>query len=871
MTKPGELKRNEVTPPKWALRFLEWYCREDRLEQISGDLHEIYQREVTSGSSARAGIRYTWNVIRFFRLSNLKRADRYSPIHTTMLKHYFKLGFRNLVANRNYSLINVTGLALGLASVLLIALFVRHEYSFDRFHKKHRNIYRLVRINNSTESGGLAKIPGPVGPLVKQELSGVREMVRLMNTGSVLFDVNGKKNYEPRGFHADPSLFNVFSYTTLEGDPATMLSGPDAIVLTKSAARRHFGDKSALGESIVLNNDETVHVTGVVDDVPTNAHFAFDFLRPMEAERTGWRELWDRPQYYTYFEMDEETISIPVMEAAVMDLVTPHVPAERRNFSVKLQPLTSIHLHSNLLREMAPNGSMKSIYISISIAFIVLLVAVINYTTIFTARAAERLKEIGMRKVAGAKRGELIRQFLAEAFLLTALAAMVGTGITYLALPSFGSLMNTSLDFSPFADPMFLGAVVLGVLFVAIASGAYPAFYLSSVNAMTLQRGISVHRRSYTRHALVFLQLAVSAFLVAALSVVRQQTEFIRAKDLGFDRENIMAINIRSNDTKQKMDVVREKLLGISQVESVSFAATLLGGSDWGMPVKPEGIADADVPATRILVVDQMFLDTYHIGIAQGRNFSLDHPADEQTAVLINETAARAYGWANDAVGKKVDIPAMEKSAQVVGVVRDFHFRSLHEEIQPIVFFLGTPFYSSVSVRFSEMPSPETIKAISEFWQSIEPEYPMTWSFVDDTMQRLYVSEMTTQALVTWSGGLAIILACIGLFSLTAYESSLRSKEFGIRKVLGASTIQILGIQLKSYLVVSIVGAIVASGIAWWAMESWLSEFAYRVELMPWDFTTSIAITVGVALMTASFQSIRSAMVNPVKSIRTSA
>lgn len=853
-----------MRPPRWADRLLEWYCRPDLLETIQGDVHELYHRN--SGSRAKANIQFIWNVVRFFRWKNIKRSRSSSPNRFDMFQHYLKLGFRNLVNNRNHAIINVAGLSVAIGAVLLIALYVQFELTYDDKLAKDPNIYRVVQVDNEDNSHGLAKITGMLGPAAATELPTVKNMVRISWASSPMFAVGDIKAYEGNGLFADPGFFEMFNCRVIEGDPSTMLKAPNSVVLTPQLATKYFGDESPLGKTIMLNNQASVVVTGVIDAIQPNVHFDFTFLFPIEADQRGWKEMWNRQQYYTYIVTDEDP-DIAAIESDLAGLYAKNLPANEISFTPRLQPLQSIHLHSDLSREIGANSSMRTVYIYISIALLVLIIACINYINIFTAKAGERLKEIGMRKVSGAKRSELVRQFLSESIVLTFIAALVGVGICLIAIPYFRYAIDTPVTADGILKPVFL-ALFIGALFVvALLAGGYPAFYLSAMKPMVLQRA-SASSKNRWREGLVLVQFTISAFMITALLGVAGQLNFMDSMSLGFMKDNLIIVTVRDRNTIKSRESLIEKLKSNPHVVDVSYSGTTLGGNDWGVPVEAEDTDPDRQPNNRVMVVDENFVSTYKLSLLDGRNFSKEFPADSSNAVLVSAKAAREYGWGDNIIGRRVKIPAAEVDAQVVGVVDDFYFRSLHQESPGIVFFAKPSWFGSVSIRLDGHANQETIDAIAEIWQSFEPEFPFSYGWLDQSLDRLYSADRNTGRLVTWSGVLALILACIGLFSLTAYQATRRSREFGIRKVLGASVESILAIQLKTYAFVAATGSILACLFAWYAMEKWLTGFAHRTSIQPSWFVLSILASVFVALATSMYQSLRSAMVNPVQSIK---
>jgi putative ABC transport system permease protein len=853
-------------PPAWADKFLQFYCNPKLLEEIQGDAYELFYRTVRSGT-ARANLLFVWNVIRFFRWKNIKRSSSSSPNRFDMLQHYLKLGFRNLVKNKNHAIINITGLAVAIGAVLLMALYVQFELTYDNKLAKKANMYRVVQVDKEDNATGLAKITGMLGPAAGRELPGVKSFARISWAAGPMFGVGETKAYENNGLFVDSNFFDVFNYRIIEGNPSTMLSTPNSVVLTPNLVTKYFGEAPAIGKTITINNQDQVVVTGVVEPVQQNTHFNFTFLFPIEADQRGWKEVWIRQQYYTYIEVDEN-VSITDIEAQIAGIYARNLPPDAISFEPKLQPLTSIHLHSALSREIGTNGSMKTVYIYISIAMLVLIIACINYINIFTAKAGERLKEIGMRKVSGAKRSELVRQFLSESIVLTFIAAGVGVGLALLTLPYFSYAIETPLMASGILNPVFLGVFVAALFVVSTLAGSYPAFYLSAMKPVLLQRASSSPSKNRWREGLVLAQFTISAFMIAALLGVAGQLEYMDNMSLGFTKDNLILITVRDRNTIKSRESLIEKLKSNPHVVDVSFSGTTLGGNDWGVPVEAEDTDPNKTPNNRVMVVDENFVKTYGLSMLEGRSFSSEFPTDSVHSVLVSAKAAREFGWGDNIIGRKVKIPAPGVDAQVVGVVDDFHFRSLHQESPGIVFFMTPSWFGSVTIRLDGQANSEAIDGIADVWKTYEPAFPFSYYWLDESLEQLYRGDRNTGRLVTWSGILALVLACIGLFSLTAYQATRRSREFGIRKVLGASVQSILTLQLKTYVLIAGLGSTMACLLAWYAMEKWLTGFAHRTTTQPSWFVVSIIASIFIALATSTYQSLKSAMVNPVQSIK---
>jgi putative ABC transport system permease protein len=862
-----------VKPPRWADRFLEWYCRPDLLEEIQGDAYELFYKEVKQNGRRRARLKFAWNVLRFFRWKNIKRSKKntYPSNSSFMIRHNLLIGLRSLLGNKTQAIINLTGLSIGLAGFILISLFVRHELSFDKYHENKDQISRLILRHKPTSEPDLAKIHGPVGPVLKSEIPEIKSMVRFSPVNSKLMAYGDQKNYEPNGLYADPTAFEIFSFKVLAGNPSTALVKPNSIVLTKTLAQKYFKDENPIGKIMLLDNQFPMEVSGVLQDVPLNSHFTFSFLLSIEADARGWRDNWKAPwQYYTYLLLDPFADADAVSQKAT-EIISRYAPPENdaRELAAELQPLTKIHLYSHLARELGVNGSMQTIYIYSGIGLFLLLIACVNFINMMTAKATTRLKEVCIRKTVGAVKKQLIGQFLSETFLLTFFSFAVSVGIVYFVLPQFNRLTGVTLDLSILVQRDFL--IVLGSVLVAVAflAGVYPAIYLASLNPLQLQKGVTVTGKKSLRMGLVLFQFCISAFFILSFQVISQQTSFMQNKDLGYDKELIINIPLHDSKSVQKIDLLKTKLKENSKIADVAFSANLLGGSDYGIPVKPEGIADENIPGIRMLIVDQDFVNTYGMKIIEGRNFSEDIPTDKTSSYLINEAGAKALGWDNP-IGKKMSMPVIgREEGSVVGVLKDFNFRSLRESIQPIIFFVNPEWFSTASIKINSENISETISFLEKQWKEIEPDYPFTYNFFDESISRMYAAELRTQSIVKYASIVAILIACIGLFSLASFNVERHKKEFAIRKVLGASVVGIVMIQLRQYTVLAIVGSGIASILAFLVMGKWFDNFAYKTTIGPETFLIAIFAVLIICLITVSVRCVKAGMTNPARVLKT--
>ena len=787
-----------------------------------------------------------------------------------MLKNYITIALRNLRRHRAFSLINVAGLAVGMACALLIFLYVQDELSYDQHHANKDRLYRLITGRQGASFDGIAKVSGPWGVAARDALPEVEQVTRFRFFGQTLVSRGDARFYESNAFYTDPSVFDVFSFPLRQGDPETALAEPNAVVLTQSIAKKYFGDENPLGQTLTFDGQADFTVTGVMDDVPTNSHFTFPFLVSMASETDSLQYDWVRTQFYTYLLLGENTAPETVVEKFPAVLAS-HVGEEAAApFAPRLQKITDIHLHSNLFREMQPNANVAYVYIFSAIALFILLIACINFMNLSTARSAQRAREVGVRKASGARRGALIGQFLGESMLMSGIALVLALALVSLLLPAFNTLTGKALTMDLLANTGFLFGVIGVAVFVGVVSGSYPAFVLSSFTPVTVLKGHAQGGGHATlRKGLVVFQFAISAFLIIAAGVVKNQLTFIQSKNLGFNQEQIVTIPIREQPMRQQYETFKQELLKHPGVVSVTASANLPGGSDFGIPIVPEGVVPDDIPPSRILAVDHDFLTTFEMELATGPGFTTERAGDAVSAFLLNEEAARALGW-DDPLSKRIGMPVVGvEMSPVVGVVKDFHFRSMHEEIGPLVFFIPTPNWFSVfSVRVRPDNLDETLALMEQTWTTFEPTHPFTYSFLDQQFAQLHQAEAQVSKLLTYATALAIFIACLGLFGLAAFTAEQRTKEIGIRKVLGASVAGIVLLLSKDFARLVALAFVVAAPVAYFAMTRWLDDFAYRADLSWQVFFLAAALALAVALLTVSYQAVRAAVSDPVKALR---
>lgn len=803
-----------------------------------------------------------------------------------MISSYLKIALRSLWNKKAFASINIFGLAIGLATCMLILLFVQHELSYDRFNK---NADRIFRVTLHGRIGGndinIAGASAPAGPALMRDYPGVEAYTRLNTNGTFLVK-NGEKQFlEERVIFTDSNFFNFFSIPLLKGDANQVLKEPRTVVLTRSTALKYFGNQDPIGKSLDMGNIGVFRVTGVCEDVPSNAHFHYDFFGSMKSVTLG--EKWLSSGAHTYVLL-RKGYPVEKLSAQMPQMVRKYIGPEileflgmsydeylRKGdrFGIGLQPLTDIHLTSDLENELEGNSNIKYIYIFTAIAAFILLIACINFMNLSTAGSAGRAKEVGVRKVMGSVRQQLMAQFLTESVLVTLFALLVALGLVVLLLPGFNDLAGKQFDLQSILNVRMVAYAFGGCLVVGLLAGSYPAFFLSAFRPVAVLKG-SIQagvKSGWLRNTLVTVQFIVSIVMIIGTMVVYQQLRFIQNKNVGFDKEQVLILH----DTHllgDKAKAFKEQLGNLSAVSSVTMAGYVpAGNSNSGTDgFLPEN-AENNITPYRFATyqVDENYLKTLGIGLAAGRDFSKAFGGDS-ASVLINEAAVKQFGW-KDPIGKRIrtignGTPESKKFYTVVGVTKDFHFRSMHERIAPLVMFYGEDQYQ-MAARIKTNDIPALLKTVGKTWKATT-DNPFAYSFLNERFNKMYESEQRVGKLFGIFAGLAVVIACLGLFGLAAFTTIQRTKEIGVRKVLGASVLSIVSLLSKDFVKLVGIAIVIASPLAWYGMNQWLSDFAYKVSIEWWVFLLAGVLAVSVALLTVSFQSIKAALVNPVKSLK---
>ncbi len=800
-----------------------------------------------------------------------------------MIKNYFKTAWRNLVKNKAFSFINILGLSIGISVCFIIMLFIQDELSYDKFNAKADRICRIVFKANI--NGGKifeANVMPPVAAALKNDYPEVEEVARLNINGRTKVTYNDKSFKEDGLVIVDSNFFNVFTLPFIKGNPETALMEPHTIVLTEEYANKYFGKDEPVGKLLVIDN-ESFKVTGIINKIPANSHFHFDMFVSLSNLPYAKDPSWMSSGMFTYVVL-KKGYDYKKLEAKLPGMVEKYMgPQIQKGMGMSLaqfrtkgnalgfalQPLKDIHLYSQSNFELEPGGDIKYIYIFGAIAIFMLLIACINFINLSTASASKRAKEVGVRKVMGSGKFELVKQFLIESVLITFIALLISFVFIQLALPVFNDLSGKHLSIGLHIKPWVM--LIALALLVGLLAGIYPAFFLSAFKPIAVLKGrLSAGTKSLgLRSGLVVFQFFISVSLIIGTIIVYQQMSFIRNKKLGYNKEQLLVLP-NSWALGKNTDAFKQQLLKDSRIKNVTQSSYKPAGPSGNNNalVYPEGKENM-VMTTLEYHVDDQYIPTFEMQMATGRNFSSEYKTDS-SAIIINETAARAFGWGDKAVGEKLvrqnSVRGKDFVYTVIGVVKDFHFKSLHETITPLLMVLQQEPDFIIKIKTADIAG--VISSIKKDWEGFNTDEPFTYSFMDDLYIKTYTAEQKTGTILNIFAVLTIFVACLGLFGLATYTAEQRTKEIGIRKVLGASVAQVTTMLSKEFLKLVLIACLIAFPLAWWAMSKWLQDFAYRININWYIFLIAGIAALSIALLTVSFQAIKAAIANPVKSLR---
>jgi putative ABC transport system permease protein len=797
------------------------------------------------------------------------------------------MAWRNVLKNKGLFIINMTGLTMGMATCLLIMLFVVYEFSYDRYHKNADQIVRVVL--NGLVNGEIIKeavTPAPVASTLKSEFPEVEDATRLRRSGSPNITYNNTTYRNSELAFVDPNFFQVFTLPFLQGDPRTALTEPHTVVITKEEALKYFGTEDPLGKVLEFKDSgEPFKVTGIIESVPANSHFHFDLFASMEGLAHARENNWMTSNYFNYLVLAKGT-DVEQFEAKLPAIIKKYMGPQVEQIGMTfekfkengneiglfVQPLTDIHLYSDFdnQSELEPGGDVKSIYIFGAVAIFMLLVACINFMNLSTAGATKRNKEIGVKRVLGSQRSQLVQQFLTESLISTAMAMVMAMAVAVLLLPVVKQLSGKELEAGFLLNPGVLLALFVLVIVISLLAGSYPAFFLSSIKPIAaLRNRVSMSgRNTGMRSSLVIFQFTISAGLILAIIVVNQQMAYIQNKNIGYDRDQLLIVR-ESHLLGNQESAFRDQLSNDPRVESITMSAFLPAGpTDNNMTTVYPGQQQEAVRRTLVYNIDATYLHTMGMTMVAGRNFSAV-PESDSLNVIINETAVKAFGLGDEPLGQTLTAHVGSSAARnltVIGVVKDFHFRSLREPIAPLI-MLNNP-YGGLIIKTKTKEIAGLLADMESRWKTFHTEEPFSCAFLDELYNETYLAEQKMGTIMKMFGALTIFVACLGLFGLVTFTAEQRVKEIGIRKVLGANVNEIVSMLSKDLLILVAFSFVIAFPLGAYFMDKWLQDFAYRIDIQWWMYGVAGLTTLLIAFFTISFKTIKSALANPVEALR---
>jgi len=861
-------KNRKSQPPSLAKKILSKFTLYDEDFLSIGDLEEEFTEKVEIQGIIKAR-NWFWKQV----IKSIPAYLRYFISGVLdLFKNYFKSAIRQMYRQKSYTFLNLFGLAVGMSCFLIIFSWVQHERNFDTFHSKSNRIYR---VNNkvtlkSGQPRDMVYTSAPMAQALINDYPEIKTAVRMRAFFGVDIKVNDKDFNERSGFFADPSFFEIFNFPLLKGSPKDVLQHSNCIVLSRKLANKLFGSEEPLGKSLLVNN-ESYHVTGVFKDIPTNSHLQFDYLASTKNIDSFENQNWGTLSIYTYILLEDNT-QAETLEEKIQELNERHIGEWAvKTFQYHLQPITSIHLHSNLLGEYAPRTQISQLNLFSTIGILILIVACINYINLTTARYQRRLTEIGIRKVLGADRFRLIVQFLSESLLSMSLAIGAALILSRILSPVFGSLIEG--NFQPHIGTNTLKIAGI-LLLVGLISGVYPAVFLSSFQAVSILRGRRKkgHFRSILRKGLIIFQFTVTVILMVGTGIVYTQIHFMKGKYLGFNEEDILVVRLNNPNLRQKYEIIKNEFLQLPEVDKATASGFLPLLNQDLRAYRPEGFGE-DKIFVRTLYVDHDFIPTMELELKEGRNFSGQNSADALYGYIVNETAVKTFGW-DSALGRQIEARGQgedKKTAKgpVIGVLKDFHFRSFREKIGPLILRMKPERFDIINLKVKTENFSSLLPQLEAKWKEIDQESPFThYVFMEDIISGTFRRDQRLGQNFSYLSLISILIACLGLLGLISYLAGQRTKEIGIRKIHGASVPDIIALLTKEILKLVVLANIIAWPIGYLLMSNWIKNFAYRASINPVIFISSALLALLITFITLSFQSIKAALANPIDSLR---
>ncbi len=806
-----------------------------------------------------------------------------------MFANYLKSAIRSISKNRFHSLLNLLGLAIGIATFIFIMLYVQNEVSYDKYHEKADRIYRIE--SDFTISGKhdrFAIVPVPMGPALKLEFPEIEEFCRLYGDENLLMKHGEKEFYEQYFFFTDSTVFDVFTHRVITGNPQTCLSEPYSIVVSESTARKYFGDENPMGKIMETGNQRSFKVTAVIEDVPQHSHVRFDALMSLStlaamssAEQFNSMEpirFWNIG-VYTYL-LISENASMEQVHEKFAGFYEKHMKsigdAINASFNLMSTPLVKTHFEGNYASDL-PKGNMTYVYILSAIAIFILLIASINYMNMATARSEKRAREVGIRKVAGAQRNQLIFQFISESVIMAFAGLIVALALVNILISDFAMITEKSFSFGLMTNPLLFLFIVTVTFLIGLLSGTYPAFYLSSVKPVTVVKGSSFEggrKGAILRKILVVFQFAIAISLIIGTLVVSDQLRFLQNKDLGYIKDNIVVLELQDSAFRSKAETFKSELLNNPNIEAGTNSTGIPSRTGWVQVVRIEKDTAMIEDVLVINQIDYDFVKTYGLTVVKGRDFDKDMGTDFEEAVIVNEAAVEAYGWGDDPIGKKIHWGGdLDHSGgrwlKVIGVVKDYHFNSLHNKVAPAMLFLGPFGKTNLSLRIKSTDIGSTLSFIEEKWQAFDAKRPFDYEMLTNLLGEQYRAELRLGKLLTIATFLTIFIALLGLLGLSSFVAEQKTREIGIRKVMGATFIQILGLLYREFFILIVIAFIIAIPLAIWQLDSWLNQnFIYHNGISAITVLISGLLAIVISILALSFHTIRASLSNPVDAIK---
>lgn len=886
---------NHPSPiPKWANRFLEWYCPPELLEEVQGDLYESYELHQQEVGTRKANRRFILEVLRFCNYSTLKshlQNRRPFQIQIDMIIHNLRFIFRRLAKQKLHTSLHIVGLSMGLSVCLLIGLFINNELSFDQYHKKAAQIYRVNQVwEDNSEKLVEYGTPAPVPAALAEEIPEIESVGIAYPQSEKIIEVPGKERFKQEHIlMANTGLLQMFDFKVIKGNKDLALEAPLQAILSQSTAEKFFGEAEPMGKTFLYKNEHTITVTGIMEDQPQNTHLPAKILLsyfPQERFITQNQDNWGMTFGASTYVLLKEGVQAESLHPSIRNLYDVHINNDAEDPEIgyaELQALGQIHLEPSIAGGSRWVQAINPVWLWFfgGIGLLVLILACINFINLSTAQALTRAKEVGVRKAIGADRGQLINQFLGEAFLLIGVSSIAAILIAYLSVPLVNNLLEKGIDANYIFTPVPMLSFTLFILAVGFLTGIYPAWLTARFQpALVIKSSASPSDKpsNFLRKALVVTQFTISGSLLVALLIMSQQMNYFYHKNLGFDKENVITVNMPDNS---KNNVFSTNIQQLPQVEAVSFAITApASGGNWTTIMHPTSLIDPNRKEVRIIWADEVYDDIYGLNLLAGRfttNQDTNYVTDVAEAetprpqIVVNERLIQEMGFGSpeEALGERFLIGYNNWKPEIVGVIADFNISSLRQAIDPLIITPFSRYHDQASIKLAAGEGlASTLKSIKGSWEENFPKDIYEFNFLDKTLERLYETENRLYSLFKVFAILAILISCLGLWGLATFAAVQRTKEIGIRKVLGASLSQLIVLLSKDFLLLVLIALFLAVPIAWYGMNKWLQNFAYSVDIHWWIFAISAIAVILIAFLTVSFQSVKAALTNPVKSLR---